>query len=86
MYASVIPFAICRFGKVATTLGSNKENFGKANGPPIVRFSFNSDREITAPEFISDPVAGSVSTVPNGIASVKAYPSFRSKTSHGSPL
>ena len=39
---------------------------------------------ITAPEFISDPVAGSVSTVPNGIALVITEPRVV-RISQGSP-
>ena len=49
-----------------STFGSNMENSGNNPGPPIANFSFVSVLVITAPEFISDPVAGKVSTVPKG--------------------
>ena len=50
-----------------TTSGSRIENTGKRPGPPIANFSFVSFLVITKPEFISDPVAGKVKTVPKGI-------------------
>ena len=65
--ASAKPFANCRFGIDAITLGSSIENSGNRPGPPIPNFSLVSALVITAPEFISDPVAGKVSTTPNGI-------------------
>ena len=37
---------------------------GNNPGPPMTRFSLISALVITAPEFISDPVAGKVKTVP----------------------
>ena len=40
------------------------ENFGKTRGLEKASFSWVDLRLITAPEFISEPVAGSVSTVP----------------------
>jgi len=86
MKASTIPLAICLFGKVATTEGSQKENFGKKSGPPIARFSFNSSRLITAPEFASEPVAGKVRIVPKGKASLNSQDSLRTSTSQESPL
>ena len=49
------------------TCGSKIENTGNKPGPPMVRFSLVSALVITAPEFISEPVAGRVSTVPKGI-------------------
>src|SRR5690554_8200963 len=84
--ASTIPLAICFFGSVLTTVGSKKENFGNPCGPPIVLFSFSLLFEITAPEFISEPVAGKVNTVPKGKASVNLHPFFWDKTSQGSQI
>ena len=59
---------------------SSIENTGNNPGPPITNFSFVSFRVITAPEFISEPVAGSVSTVPKGIPFCIAI--FLAKISH----
>ena len=65
--ASASPLAICRSGMDDTTFGSRIEKTGNKPGPPMVSFCLVSARVITAPEFISEPVAGKVSTVPNGI-------------------
>src|SRR4051794_26119200 len=59
------------------------ENLGKVNGLPHPYFSFVSQLVITDPEFISEPVAANVSTVPNGNASLTA--AFFTTKSHASP-
>ncbi len=50
------------------------ENCGKVCWDPKLNFSCVDFREITAPEFISEPVAGSVNTHPNGTADLTVAP------------
>ena len=69
MKASTTPFCNCLFGKEVITVGSTTENFGNKALPPNVNFSCVASMVTTAPEFISEPVAGKVRTVPKGITS-----------------
>ena len=67
MNASTTPFCNCLFGKEVMTVGSTIENTGNNALPPKVSFSCVASIVTTAPEFISEPVAGKVKTVPKGI-------------------
>ncbi len=67
MKASTTPFCNCLFGNEVITVGSTTEKTGNKALPPKVNFSCVASIVTTAPEFISEPVAGNVKTVPNGI-------------------
>ncbi len=65
------------------TSGFNRLNLGNTRGEPHPNFSFVSQFVITLPEFISEPVADKVNTVPKGTASCTC--ALRVTISHASP-
>ena len=81
--ASTTPLAICRAGSENVVSGSSTENRGYTCGLPKASLSSVPRREITANVFISEPVAGSVSTAPSGSAPEIGAP--LATMSHGSP-
>ena len=85
MYASVIPLAICFLGIERITSGSKIEKTGKSPGPPIANFCLVALLEITEPEFISEPVAGKVSTEAKGSPFPSSVLIPFCKMSQGSP-
>ncbi len=62
----MMPFATCMGGSVNVSVGSRIENLGNDSG--LKTGNFPPLWLITPPEFISDPVAGRVTTVPMGSA------------------
>lgn len=80
--ASITPLRVWRAGRVNVKVGSSTENCGKTFSEAKESFLHISLRLTTAFMFISEPVAGSVKTVPKGRASFTGK-SF-SRMSHGS--
>ena len=66
MKASTTPLATWVSGRVNVSVGSRMENFGNVSG--LMTEYFECWYVTTAPMFISEPVAGRVSTTPNGTA------------------
>jgi hypothetical protein len=81
--ASTTPLAVWRTGRLNKVLGSSTAKRGKTFSEPKKSLSPVSRRLMTAPEFISEPVAASVSTTPSGTA-VLTLP-LPVSSSHGSP-
>lgn len=71
------------FGTVTVYTGFKIENFGNTAGLPQLSFSSVAAFVMTEPEFISEPVAASVNTVPSGKASSTI--TLRFTISHASP-
>ena len=80
---STAPAAVCLLGKVNRYVGSHIDNLGYKNGVFISSFSQVASLVITAPQFISEPVAHMVSTTAIGKADFTRDLS-RTK-SHGEP-
>ena len=74
--------ANCRFGREYVTVGSMTENRGNTSGQWKASFSLVDSRVMTAPQFISEPVAAIVSTEAKGTP--QAARPLRT-ISHGSP-
>src|SRR5450759_5942599 len=82
MKASTMPFATWRSGSEKVVSGSRIEKTGKVYRLPKANFSRVEAREMTAPEFISEPVAGRVRTEASGKAEVTG--AWVARMSHGS--
>ena len=81
--ASTMPLLTCRAGSEKVVSGSSTEKRGYISGFPNASFSLVAHLVTTEKEFISDPVAGSVSTHPSGIPDFTGAPLLT--MSHGSP-
>ena len=64
----MIPFAVCLGGNVNVVVGSRIENCGYSRSWPKGSLSGDSFLLTTEPQFISEPVADNVNTLPNGSA------------------